>query len=139
MSHVNNTYAKLAPDSILNKKIKEIITLYGGGGHRTSPVDRVFYRSNRLSLQLNRPLRNTKITFAFCFGKACSPYSCNDRKHRCKHVSDSVPSSFDIHEHFDYNIASLAGIIIVQFLLAAMIAVTTKEMSPALSQVVLQI
>ena len=28
----------------------------------------VFCRSNRLSLQLNRPLRNTRITFAFCFG-----------------------------------------------------------------------
>ena len=31
-------------------------------------LNRVFYRSNRLSLQLNRPLRNTRITFAFCFG-----------------------------------------------------------------------
>ena len=27
--------------------------------------------------------------------KAWSPSSCNGRKHRCKHVSDSVPSSFD--------------------------------------------
>ena len=37
--HVSNTYAKLAPDSILNKKIKEIMryTGGGGGGHRTSP------------------------------------------------------------------------------------------------------
>ena len=26
------------------------------------------YRSDRLSLQLNGPLRNTFITFAFCFG-----------------------------------------------------------------------
>ena len=28
--HVNNTYAKLAPDSILNKKIKEIVRYTGG-------------------------------------------------------------------------------------------------------------
>ena len=34
--HVNNTYAKLAPDSILNKEIKEIIRYTGG--HRTSPL-----------------------------------------------------------------------------------------------------
>ena len=33
--HVNNTYAKLAPDSILNKKVKEIMRYMGG--HRTSP------------------------------------------------------------------------------------------------------
>ena len=33
--HVNNTYAKLAPDSILNKKIKEIMRYTGG--HWTSP------------------------------------------------------------------------------------------------------
>ena len=38
-----------------------------------------------------------------------SPYSCNGRKQRCKHVSDSVPSSFDTREHFDYNIAGLTG------------------------------
>ena len=31
-------------------------------------LNRIFYHSNRLSLQLNRPLRNTKLTFAFCFG-----------------------------------------------------------------------
>ena len=35
ISYVNNTYAKLAPDSILNKKIKEIMRYTGG--HRTSP------------------------------------------------------------------------------------------------------
>ena len=40
------------------------------------------------------------------------PYSCNDHEHRCKDVSDSVPSSFDIREHFDYNIASFTGIVI---------------------------
>ena len=40
------------------------------------------------------------------------PYSCHGRKHRCKDVSDSVPSSFDIREHFAYNIASLTGIVI---------------------------
>ena len=28
--HVNNTYARLAPDSILNKKIKEILRYTGG-------------------------------------------------------------------------------------------------------------
>ena len=33
---VNNTYAKLAPDSILNPKIKEIMRYTGG--HRTSPL-----------------------------------------------------------------------------------------------------
>ena len=43
--------------------------------------------------------------------KAWSPYSCNGRKHRRKHVSDSVPSSYDAREHFDYNIASLTGIV----------------------------
>ena len=33
-------------------------------------------------------------------------------KHRCKHVFDSVPSTFDTLEHFDYDIASLTGIVI---------------------------
>ena len=33
--HVNNTYAKLAPDTLQNKKIKEIMRYTGG--HRTSP------------------------------------------------------------------------------------------------------
>ena len=28
--HVNNTYGKLAPDSVLNKKIKEIMRYTGG-------------------------------------------------------------------------------------------------------------
>ena len=37
-------------------------------------------------------------------------------------------------EHFDYNIASLTGIVIVQFLPAAMTTVTIEGMSPALSQ-----
>ena len=31
-------------------------------------LNRVFYRSDRLGLQLNRPLRNTRITFGFRFG-----------------------------------------------------------------------
>ena len=31
--HVNNTYAKLAPDSIPNKKIKEIMRYTGDTGH----------------------------------------------------------------------------------------------------------
>ena len=75
-------------------------------------LNRIFYRSNRLSLQLNRPLRNTRITFAFCFGQAWAPYSCNGHKHRCKHVSDSVPGSFDTRKHFDY-IASLTGIVMI--------------------------
>ena len=44
--------------------------------------------------------------------KAWCPYSCNGSKHRRKHVSDSVPSSSDTPEHFDYNIASLTGIVI---------------------------
>ena len=44
--------------------------------------------------------------------KTWSPYSCNGRKHCCKHVSDSVPSSFDTRKHFDYNIASLTDIVI---------------------------
>ena len=44
--------------------------------------------------------------------KAWSPYSCNGRKHRCKHVSESVPSGSDTREHFDYNIASLTCIVI---------------------------
>ena len=38
--HVNNTYARLAPDSILNKKIKEI--MHYMGGHRTSPFQQSF-------------------------------------------------------------------------------------------------
>ena len=33
--HVKNAYSKLAPDSILNKQIKEI--MHYTGGHRTSP------------------------------------------------------------------------------------------------------
>ena len=33
-------------------------------------------------------------------GQAWSPYGCNGRKHRCKHVADSVPSSFDTREHW---------------------------------------
>ena len=33
--HVNNTYAKLAPDTLQNKKAKEIMGYTGG--HRTSP------------------------------------------------------------------------------------------------------
>ena len=37
--NVNNTYAKLAPDSILNKKIKEIMRYTGG--HRTSPFYKI--------------------------------------------------------------------------------------------------
>ena len=37
-------------------------------------------------------------------------YSCNGRKHLCKHVSGSVPSSFDTREHFDHKIASLTNI-----------------------------
>ena len=44
--------------------------------------------------------------------KAWSPYSCNGRKHRRKHVSDSVPSSSDTREHFDYNITSSTGNVI---------------------------
>ena len=44
--------------------------------------------------------------------KAWSPYSCNGRKHRRKHVFESVPSSSDTREHFDYNIASFTGIVI---------------------------
>ena len=39
--HVNNTYAKLAPDSILNKKIKEIMGYTGE--HRTSPLSQLHY------------------------------------------------------------------------------------------------
>ena len=31
--HVNNTYSKLAPDSILNKQIKEIMCNTGDTGH----------------------------------------------------------------------------------------------------------
>ena len=49
---------------------------------------------------------------AICKVKTWSPHSCNGREHRCKHISDSVLSSFDTHEHFDYNIASLTGIAI---------------------------
>ena len=44
--------------------------------------------------------------------KAWSPHSYNGRKHHRKHVADSVPSSFDTREHFDYNIASFTGIVI---------------------------
>ena len=67
-----------------------------------------------------------------------SAYSGNGGKHRCKHVSDSVSSSYDTLEHFDHNIASLTDIVInCQFLPAALIAITIEGMSPALSQVVL--
>ena len=49
---------------------------------------------------------------AAVISKAWSPYSCNGRKHRRKHVSDSVPSSSDTREHFDYNIASFTAIVV---------------------------
>ena len=39
-------------------------------------------------------------------------HSCNDRKHRRKHVSNSVPSSLDAREHFDYSIASFTSTVI---------------------------
>ena len=72
--------------------------------------------------------------------KAWSPYSCNGRKHRCKHVSDSVPSNFDTREHFDYIISSFIGTVVnCSVLSSCKIAVTIEDMSPALSQVVLQI
>ena len=38
--HVNNTYSKLAPDSIINKQIKEIMC--NTRGHRTSPFHHIF-------------------------------------------------------------------------------------------------
>ena len=38
-------------------------------------------------------------------------FCCNGRKHRSKHVSDSVPSNVDTREHFDYNIASFTSIV----------------------------
>ena len=34
--HLNNTYAKLTPDTLQNKKIEEIMRYTGG--HRTSPL-----------------------------------------------------------------------------------------------------
>ena len=43
---------------------------------------------------------------------AWSPYSCNDCKHRRKHVPNSVPSNFDVCGHFDCNIASFTSIVI---------------------------
>ena len=39
--YVNNTYAKLASDSIINKKIKEIMRYTGR--HRTFPLDKIRY------------------------------------------------------------------------------------------------
>ena len=64
--HVNNTCAKLAPDSILNKQIKEIMCCTGG--HRTSPllaISRANYTSrNTCGIQKMRniwTLRNTTI------------------------------------------------------------------------------
>ena len=72
-------------------------------------VNSKVYPSELLSVQDQTRIvskHSTKIV------KAWYPYSCNGRKHRCKHVSDSVPSSFDTREHFDYNIASLTGIVI---------------------------
>ena len=52
------------------------------------------------------------MLFIFERAKAWSLYSCNGHKHHCKHVSGSVPSSFATRERFDYNIASLTGIVI---------------------------
>ena len=66
--------------------------------------------------------------------KAWSPYSCNGRKHRCKHVSLFQTVLIHVNTLITTSQAS-----IVQFLPAAMIAVTIEGMSPALSQVVLQI
>ena len=36
--------------------------------------------------------------------KTWTPYSCSDHNDRHKHVTSSVPSNFNIREHFDYNI-----------------------------------
>ena len=58
------------------------------------------------------PRGNLITAIYYTSSKAWSPYNCNDRKHLCKHVSDSVPSSFDTLGHFDCNIASLASIVI---------------------------
>ena len=44
--------------------------------------------------------------------KAWSPYSCNDHKHRRKHVPNSVLSNSDAGEHFDCNITSFTSILI---------------------------
>ena len=61
---------------------------------------------------LRPPSQFNEMIISVLVVKAWSPYSCNGRKHRCKHVSDSVPNSSDTREHFDYNIASLTGIVI---------------------------
>ena len=59
---------------------------------------------------INTPTWELITTIYYTSSKAWSPYSCNGRKHLCKHVSDSVPSSFDTREHFDYNIARFTSI-----------------------------
>ena len=70
--HVNNTYAKLAPDSILNKKIKEIMCYTGG--HRTSPFTTVlllrflfFLKSSKTSLLV------TTVTVTLGLSQSASP------------------------------------------------------------------
>ena len=63
------------------------------------------------SLCIKEPAYLSKYSFALGLNdiNAWSPYSCNANKHSCEHVSDSVPSSFDTREHFDYNITSLTS------------------------------
>ena len=64
-------------------------------------------------IQLTTQLINCHILSCIIIcSKAWSLYCCNGRKHRRKHVSDSVPSSSDTREHFDYNMAILTGIVI---------------------------
>ena len=58
------------------------------------------------------PRGNLITAIYYTSSKAWSPCSWNGRKHRSKHVSDSVPSSSDTREHFDCNIASLSSIVI---------------------------
>ena len=64
--YVNNTCAKLAPDSILNKQIKEIMR-YTGGGHRTSPLTTPNSKNThvndntRTNIKANIPLKSIHL------------------------------------------------------------------------------
>ena len=58
--HMNNTYAKLAPDTLQNKNIKEIMRYTGG--YRTSPLKAIRYES----ISLNRIVADKSHRVKFC-------------------------------------------------------------------------
>ena len=102
--HFNVYKRKQLQSTFLRKKSTRQCGIFNNYKEKLS-VPRVYTLLHWLSLKQ----QNYKARSLY---KAWSPYSCNSHKHRRKHVSDSVPSSSDTCKHFDYNIASLTGIVI---------------------------